>query len=217
MPKMARFLSGRQWSDWQTDDINQKHFKKCFPTKRMNLQHFPDGRWVYYQRLPDGLLNRVTRARFIQADLVDRVSALVPLDHLSSRPMALHDRARQITPDGITQHIIDFHFLPGIIFRKGIPSYDLESLAHYGAGASEVAEAVYERIETELSPQRVLHGSAVEYSLLLVRTLQYIEQLGLAGIDWKRVETAIPTARSIDFDIDRDSRDQQFLLKVHVE
>ncbi len=42
---------------------------------------------------------------------------------------------------------------------------------------------------------------------MVVKNLLYIEQQGLGQIDWDRITTALPLARTITLDIEKDSYD----------
>ncbi len=71
------------------------------------------------------------------------------------------------------------------------------------------------RYDIELAAYRGIRldwVSVKHYRIIVAQTLKYIEQFGLASIDWDRVERNLPRASKVEFDLDRDPNDGQFLI-----
>lgn len=132
-------------------------------------------------------------------------------------------------------HIVNAHFDPDILARLGIPRFDIELAQFRGFDLNWVAKKVYERLEEPTKTTairfrllRKFHNTCVDgrdpyfafgdvagYRRMLVRSLMYIEQLGLAPINWDRVRQAVPALDEINLDLERDSSEGPFITRGH--
>lgn len=122
-------------------------------------------------------------------------------------------------------HIVNAHFLPVVLADLGVPRYDIELSESRGFNLEWVAKKAYERLEEppqttaarfssdEYWKRRNLYfafGDIDGYRIMIVRSLLYIDQLGLAQVNWDRVKQVVPNVTEINLDLDRDSTEGPF-------
>ena len=132
----------------------------------------------------------------------------------------------QLAIAGFITHIRVTHFYPAILGWLGVPIYDLNLLKNMDLPTNSIVGSVYEKLENgwpgggtsfdkNPSPPSVFGNLNLPWNedwckFMLVKTLIYIEQLRLAEINWGRVTTAVPSAKTLDFDPTRDCYDSIF-------
>lgn len=143
------------------------------------------------------------------------------------------------TAVGLTKHIIGKHLLsPAILAGYGVAKYDIEIACVRMFSLSEVVLAAYQILEesddelrARVEKERTIYlGLCRSYETafqklgldyrdlnahktIIIKNLKYIEQLGLAEINWRRVIGAVPDGLSITLDLDRDTTDVSFFTK----
>lgn len=121
-------------------------------------------------------------------------------------------------------HIVNVHFSPDALAWLGVARFDIDLAKRMGMPLDWVVKKGIELLENGWDDPngdlgRIPGVSFVVYrnsglpwgedwcKSMIVKNLIYIEQLGTARVDWDRVVAAVPNARSIALDIDRDSFD----------
>lgn len=110
------------------------------------------------------------------------------------------------SPASLRGHIVNAHLKAHILMTLGIPRYDIEVAALRGIQLDWVVQKAYEKLarpEAETKGEDTIE----RYKQMIVKTLLYIEKLGLATIDWKRVSMLYPKARKIRLDLPADGHD----------
>ncbi len=183
-------------------------------------RHLPYQERLYTPRSPS--------SSRLMASQADRLRLLRLL--FSAIPFSEFD-PRTLNPASIRGHIVNAHLkLASVLAAYGVPRGDLEILAYRkaqglpGFDAKWVVTRTYHFLESNqpvqgiriftsitISPFTKDGGFTVsDYHHMLVKTLKYIEQLGLAEVDWGRVEKVVPNARSIPLNLAEDSVDDGF-------
>jgi len=98
----------------------------------------------------------------------------------------------------------------------GVARYDIDVCAYRKISLEGAAEEAYkkleqpdEMIEAEIAAQSAVNGtdfcgfSPDAYRLAIAKNLKYMEQCGTARIDWERVWKCLPSANSVNFDIEK--------------
>ena len=166
-----------------------------------------------YVKVP---LGTTTSGQSTPIKSIDDMVFIKPLDELEEEMIC--------SPASLRGHIAKRHFIVGVCAYYGMARYDIEIAAYRGIPLDWVVKKAYENLERYDSDiqydinkdARVITGivrnfSVMHYRIIVVQTIKYIEQFGLASIDWDRVEKSLPGASNIKFDLERDSRDNQFL------
>ena len=149
-------------------------------------------------------------------NLSDVISSLFngPNNFLNN-PFEEENRWSTPPPHSLLEHIVGLHLSPGLMRMWGIARYDIEKCKELSIPVVWMVERIYEKLEkpdsdiqAEIDKAR-LHGKFTfdDYRATLVKNLIYIEQLGLAYVDWFRVRKAFKDAFSIQLDLRRDDRD----------
>lgn len=128
------------------------------------------------------------------------------------------------TPASLRGHIVNDHFSPSIVSLIGVARYDIELARFREIPLDWVARKAYEILEEDeftafqrfpKIPWRTGRhffqwGDITSYRTMIVKNLIFIEELGLAPVDWDKVEVAFTDARSVTLDIEMDSNDVPF-------
>jgi hypothetical protein len=141
-------------------------------------------------------------------------------------------------PESLRGHIAKTHLrLPRVISDLGVARWDIELAAYRGIPLDWVVKKAYQYLEEddETIRQKIFAGnprclplpedsvfrrldlddkSPSLYRVYVVKNLIYVDQLGLASVDWDRVELAVVGARQVDLDIEKDSREGPFNLET---
>jgi len=141
------------------------------------------------------------------------------------------DAWRFCTSGSLRGHIINAHFKAMTLSSIGVAAYDIEIASVRQMDLTKVVEAAYERldrtdheIQNEINDQHEdkIHKSLKDFTVdnyrtVLVKNLKYIEQLGLAEVDWGMVERSVPNARSVELDLETDTTDASFLNNPNIK
>lgn len=129
---------------------------------------------------------------------------------------------RTCTPASLRGHIANAHFQARTLRSLGIARWDIEIAQYRGIPLDWVVKKAYEKLErtdADIQEEIDLHSkdsgvtgefTVTGYKTVLVKNLRFIEQVGLAKIDWERVERAFPGAFHITVDPETDSKDGSF-------
>ena len=172
-----------------------------------------DYRSLDYVNVP---LGTTTSGQSTPIRSIDDMVTIKPLDKL--------EEEMNCSWTSLRGHIAKRHFIVGLCAYYGMARYDVEIAAYRGMHLDWVVKEAYENLERDDADiqydinkdARVITGivrnfSVTHYRIIVVQTLKYIEQFGLASIDWDRVERSLLRASKVEFDLDRDSGDDQFL------
>ncbi|HUB92471.1 MAG TPA: hypothetical protein VL945_00775, partial [Candidatus Saccharimonadales bacterium] len=127
---------------------------------------------------------------------------------------------RYCTQASLMGHILNGHLKPiDLCIGDGVPRFDIEIAAYRKMRPLWIIEKIYESIEnaeslcnealerdyfdTRLNPER--------YKAMLVKTLLYMQEMGLTKIDWSMLISIFDRAQDIKLDINKDSTDASFL------
>lgn len=119
----------------------------------------------------------------------------------------------------LRSHLVHVHFHdPCAVIADGVARWDIELAAYRGLDLKWAVGKIYdflERPDDEIELQASHSGNldaynlkerppitALEYRIGLVRNLLFMEQLGMADIDWKRVTRSLTSARSVELNLD---------------
>jgi len=154
----------------------------------------------------------------------------VPLGVIAQRARVRKTSAQKIIErfgeEGLSDHLSRGHFT---MFQLplGVPRFDIECARHNKISLDGVANHIYRLMErndsaiwadtyndaphiTRGNPRKDLRGEDMtpdRYRLWLARTLKYMEKLGVATIDWRRVKKSFPKTRYISTQLPRDTSD----------
>ena len=126
-----------------------------------------------------------------------------------------NDDWKTCSPEAIRGHIVNIHLRAKSAAEFGVARFDIEVAARRKFDLGWVVRKAYGRLErshndirTEII-QTVCPAYSVDmYRTVLVKTLKFIAQLGLADVDWSRVKKTVPNADEITLDINRDANDE---------
>lgn len=153
-------------------------------------------------------------SRPLVASRVVRGSGILTRPERRSERLAAWQRA---TPDEMIAHVIG-HCFPDTIAEFGVGFYDIDACRFRGIRLEAVVEWALAKLKfsnSALTESIDAHGAqelltAKGYRLLLVKTILYIWQQGLAIPDWERLEVVHPGAREVTLNLRRDSNDIPF-------
>ncbi|MBI5051441.1 hypothetical protein HZC08_01650 [Candidatus Micrarchaeota archaeon] len=172
-------------------------------------------RTVYCCKAPDGKPAKPLSKALLGSPLfLERVIRIVPPTDLPTKPPALNPGSRWKTVDalGMLGHL-HIHIQPHVIASSGVPIYDLEVLKHRRFSITGLLDLIYSNLRFSAAGSE---AQTAVYLTYLVRTLLYIQELGLSKVNWERVGNRLSNPRDIDFDPSRDSTDGTFFITVAV-
>ena len=125
---------------------------------------------------------------------------------------------RSCPPESLRGHIVTAHLRPDVLTVLGVPAYDIGVAEHRGIPLDWVVKRAISIIattdeEVEDSVYGVVSRDAVPievYREMLVKTVRYIDDVGLADVPWDEVTALYPEAATIAVDLRVDSRDIPF-------
>ncbi|MBI2079544.1 hypothetical protein HYT84_02170 [Candidatus Micrarchaeota archaeon] len=146
--------------------------------------------------------------------IAERIKGVVSVDNLPLKPPALNPGSRWKTVSLAEMELhIGIHLRPDSLFTDGVPIFDMGVLQHMGFAQAEFLRLVYSHL-------RLMHpanpADRIAYLTALVKTLLYAQELGFGEIDWSRVEPHLPNAKSVTFDINKDSQDGTFFIYIAI-
>lgn len=154
-----------------------------------------------------------------QSTPINSIDDMVPI-----KPLDELEEEMTCSPTSLRGHIGNRHFIVGLCAYYGMARYDVEIAAYRGIPLDWVVKKAYENLERDDADiqhdidsdarvwiRQVRNFTVEHYRIIAVQTLKYMEQFGLTSIDWIRVEKSLPGASEVQFDLERDSRDDKFL------
>lgn len=119
----------------------------------------------------------------------------------------------------LVEHVAYDHLdSPGNLKKYGLVSWDaglakakgyrLDGAVKFGYAILEMADFEIQRNFIDPEKNRVGNMNPEEFKKLIVKNLMYMSDLGVADVDFSRVERAFPGARKIEIDTKRDIKDR---------
>ncbi|MDO8554246.1 MAG: hypothetical protein Q7S22_05540 [Candidatus Micrarchaeota archaeon] len=197
--------------------------------------HTPRQRVVYYKD-NTGRVHGMDKETFFRHPALSERLTLVSIENLPIRQPGydVDGNWRSITETKIVEHVINGGTRKGhlnfvSLTMCGIPAFDLEIISKKKFRATKIVKAICELLnrkdadiqkEIEKHKEDCVIGSdclpckstTADYKNYLIKTLKYIEELGIGKIDWKEVEKIIPNARAMRFNLDLDTKDGTFFI-----
>lgn len=144
-----------------------------------------------------------------------------PLENKCGNPKNNNGNWNTCSPASLRGRIVNAHFQARTLANLGVARYDLEVAKYRNMSVDWVVQQAYKKLErddadilTEIKEHKVADKLTVAgYRTMLVKNLKYIRQLGLATIDWERVNKSI-NSLEIASEIEQDSHDMSFRKDV---